>query len=443
MQMAIRIERLSGQPLALILGVLAMLAPGSASAQQAVVPFQLNFSDPGARSMGFGAAFVALADDATAAFANPAGLVQLLRPEVSVEVRYRDYSLPYTAGGRISGPPSGLGIDTTSGLRTSTSNYDATGLSFLSFVYPKGNWSFAVYRQESADLEFSGETQGLFGDVPCCLSRWYDQRFSSDWDIVAYGLSSAYRISDQFSVGLGLVYTDTSFVSNVTEYLWDEDTSESLLETNSYLPERTYLHELLTASGTDLTPAAGALWKLSEQWSIGGVYRQGFEASMQAILTAGEANDFGVPPGTIILQTPVISVEFPDAYGLGFAYRSIDGRLTLSFQWDRIEYSDIPTSLGLDDQTIDDGNELHLGAEYVFLQSTPVVAVRVGAWLEPDHQMRATSDDPLTRALLPGGEDELHYTAGLGIALQNFQVDLGVDIGDRLNVVSLSAIYSF
>jgi long-chain fatty acid transport protein len=34
----------------------------------------LNLSNPGARSLALGGAFVALADDATAAFANPAGL---------------------------------------------------------------------------------------------------------------------------------------------------------------------------------------------------------------------------------------------------------------------------------------------------------------------------------------------------------------------------------
>ena len=62
------------------------------------------------------------------------------------------------------------------------------------------------------------------------MSRWNDQRFASNWDIVSYGLSSAYRINDRFSVGLGMVYTDVSFVSNVTEFLWDDDTAQSLLE---------------------------------------------------------------------------------------------------------------------------------------------------------------------------------------------------------------------
>ena len=46
------------------------------------------FTNPGARSIGLGGAFAAIADDATAAFANPAGLVQILRPEISIELRF-------------------------------------------------------------------------------------------------------------------------------------------------------------------------------------------------------------------------------------------------------------------------------------------------------------------------------------------------------------------
>jgi hypothetical protein len=115
----------------------------------------------------------------------------------------------------------------------------------------------------------------------------------------------------------------------------------------------------------------------------------------------------------------------------------------VSFQWDRVEYSDIPASLDVDDATIDDANELHLGAEYVFLGSTPIIAMRLGVWREPDHQMRTTTNDPFVRALLPRGKDQMHYAAGLGVAMQRFQIDLAADFSDRVNTVSLSAIYTF
>lgn len=426
-----------------ILLILLSGVPMPAATQQAVVPLQLSFSDPGARSMGFGGAFVALADDATAALANPAGLVQLLKPEVSIEARGWSYSTPYTVGGRAEGLPSGIGLDTNAGLAAATSEHDTIGLSFLSVAYPKGNWSLALYLHEYANLKFSGETQGLFGGgSDCCQTRIWDQRSTSDLDVRTYGFSAAYQVSERFSVGFGIVYYDSSITATTQEFLWDGDTPDDFFEPSSYLPDRSVRSERLFVDDTGWAPTAGFLWMLSESWRIGGVYREGFETSIGTEVRAGQAVDFGVPPGEVIFQAGGVPLDFPDIYGLGFAYRSPDGRLTVSFQWDRVEYSDIPLSIGLD-SAIDDADELHLGAEYVFISSTPVIAIRVGTWLEPDHQMRTTQDEPFARALLPAGNDEIHYSAGLGVAMQRFQIDAAVDFADRLDTVSLSAIYNF
>jgi long-subunit fatty acid transport protein len=442
--MAIRVKRLSSCAGVLVLFLVTLLAPAGVSAQETIIPLQLSFSDPGARSMGFGGAFVALADDATAASANPAGLTQLLRPEVSLETRSWNYTMPYTVGGRAEGLPTGNGLDSTADLRTATSEYDVTGFSFLSLAYPTGNWSLAFFRHEYANLEFTSETQGLFGGgTNCCQTRLYDQRATTDLDIVSYGLSAAYRIGDRFALGLGVVYYDASLEANVAEYFWDDDSVESFYGPNSYLPERWHLSDRLFIDDTNRTLTGGFLWRLSEIWRIGAVYRQGMEVDIGTERTAGEVVDFGVPPGTVIFRATGIPIEFPDIYGIGFAYRAPDGRLTVSFQWDHVEYSDIPLSLGLDDQMIDDGDELHLGAEYVFFGSKSIVALRLGTWLEPDHQIYGTGDDPFVRALLLRGDDEIHYAAGLGLAVQRFQIDLAVDFADRTDTVSLSAIYSF
>lgn len=203
------------------------------------------------------------------------------------------------------------------------------------------------------------------------------------------------------------------------------------------------LTERVGFDDSDWALTAGLLWRLSENWSIGGVYRPGIEVGLGVELTAGEALDFGVPPGGVIFQATGLPTKFPDFFGFGFAYRAADGRLTLSFQWDHVEYSDIPTSIPLEDQAMDDANELHMGVEYVFLDSTPIIAVRLGTWLEPDHQIRATDDDPFTRALLPRGKDDMHYAVGLGVAMQSFQIDFAVDFADRVDTVALSAIYNF
>jgi long-chain fatty acid transport protein len=429
---------------AVFIGLAILLAPVRLSAQQAVVPLQLSFSDPGARSAGLGGAFVALADDATAAFANPAGLVQLLKPEISIEARNWSHTIPYTTNGRVEGDPSGRGLDVTAGLAKGEATYDTTGLSFLSLVLPVGDWSFALYRHQYADLEFTGETQGLFGGgSDCCQERWSDQQMHSKQDIVSWGVSAAYRFSDRFSVGLGLTYFDVSMDSLTTEYLWDVDSETGFFGPTSFLPERLALTEYLFIDDEDWTFSGGFLWSPTSRWRIGGVYRQGFEVGLGNDIIAGVAVDYGVPPGTVIIRNRDVPAEFPDVYGLGVSYRGLEERLTLSFQWDRIQYSSIPESIGLDDQTIDDADELHFGAEYVFLESSPVIAVRLGAWLDPDHQMYATVDDPYLLAVLPQGDDEWHYTGGVGLATRRFQVDLAADLSDRVNTISLSAIYNF
>ena len=431
------------------IGVVMLLLAGlllsyGSHAQQSIVPLQLSFSDPGARSMGFGGAFVGLADDATAAIANPAGLAQLIKPEVSIEMRHWSHSVPFTEGGRMENLPSGNGLDNTVGIRRATADYSTSGISFLSFAYPTGNWTFALFRHQLADLEFLAETQGLFaGGTDCCQIREIDLRVTSDLEMVSWGLSTAYRLNDRLDLGISVVYNDVTMQTSGTEYLVNDNTIESIFGPNSYLPERSVIGERSWIDDADWTLSGGILWRLSNSWNIGGVYRQGPEIMMDGEAFAGQAIDLGVPPGSIFFEADARAVEFPDSWGLGFAYRVPDGRLTVSFQWDHVKYSSIAASLSLDDQTIDDVDTLHLGAEYVFIDSTPIIALRIGTWLEPDHQVRATIDDLYLQALLPPGDDDVHYSAGLGLATKRFQIDLAMDFADRVDTFSLSAIYNF
>ena len=41
------------------------------------------------------------------------------------------------------------------------------------------------------------------------------------------------------------------------------------------------------------------------------------------------------------------------------------------------------------------------------------------------------------------GDDKLHFAAGLGVAFKRMQLDLGVDLSDLLDTVSLSTVYRF
>jgi len=438
--------------------VALVIAPEMITAQETPSTFEFSFSNPGARSLGLGGAFAALADDATAAFANPAGLVQLVSPEVSAELRHWRYSTPYIVGGRYEGELTGIGLDTTDGLRTAVSEEQLTGLSFLSIVYPKGNWSFAVYSHQLANFRARTDTQGLFpGEV---FFRAFDRRWSTELDIVSYGAAGAYRVSDRFSLGLGIVYFRGRLDAPI-EWAFPEDidTLEGIFGPTSYLPERQLANGVMAIDDSDWGLSAGLLWGFAERWSLGAFYRQGPEFKLVYDITAGplaylDSSAFTSGATILTIATPI---QFPDVYGLGIAYRSPDGKLAVGFEWDRVGYSSIFSSfdpvvletLDPDVETevhlsADDGDEFRLGAEYAFLDLNPVLAIRAGVWLDPDHRFRSDHpDDPEHRALFPGGEDEIHFAVGLGLAFKSFQIDLTADFSDLVDTASLSVIYSF
>jgi hypothetical protein len=284
------------------------------------------------------------------------------------------------------------------------------------------------------------------GGTACCQIRHVEVRTRTDLEIVSYGLSGAYRVSDDLSLGLSLVYFDG--VSELTgePFLPDADPVLGVFAPTSYQPERQVLQSSIRIDDSDVGLTGGLLWTLSRRWRMGGFYRQGPAFTLDGEAVAGPSGDFlGLTPGALIDEA-TSPVAFPDVYGLGFSFRPYD-RLTVAFEWDRIEYSTILDSLdrvefGTDNVVLGDDEELHLGAEYVFLGTTPVTALRLGVWLDPDHAPHfAESGSAYERALLPPGDDEIHFAIGLGLAFRHLQIDLGADFSDLVHTVALSAIY--
>jgi long-chain fatty acid transport protein len=430
----------------ILLPVAAMLATGIVTAQEAPPALEFSFSNPGARSMALGGAFVALADDATAAFANPAGLVQLLRPEVSLELRRRDYETPYTEGGRVAGVPTGYGIDTVDGIRTAYSNETTSGVSFLSFVYPGAKWSLAFYRHQAADYSIATEINGLFGATPQGGDRRYEDQWTvTDLEIVGTGVSGAYRVSDRLSLGFGVSYFSGRVDNQGATYAVDSYPEPSW-ERNSFLPELMWVTSSFVVDDADVGFNVGVLWNFAESWRLGGVYRQGPRFRYELYNRAGPLSE--EPEGTVLGSVIDRSIALPDVWGFGVAYRSPDGSLTVGFEWDRVEYSIIGETLDSEQvdtslAAIDDANELHLGVEFVFLATSPLIAIRGGIWHDPDHRFRYLGNDPFSQAIYQQGEDILHVTMGVGVVFNAVQIDLGADLSQNSDVFTLSAIYSF
>ncbi len=97
------------------------------------------------------------------------------------------------------------------------------------------------------------------------------------------------------------------------------------------------------------------------------------------------------------------------------------------------------------DLVLEDADELHAGVEYALLRSRPLVAIRAGVWLEPGHrlQIRGNRREVQEQAVFQPGDDQLHTSVGVGVALERFQLDLGVDLSDEVAILSLSGILSF
>jgi hypothetical protein len=149
-----------------LLGLL-LLVPGWAFAgdkgltnSETFSGFQFNFNNPGARALGMGGAFVAVADDATAVIANPAGLVILQRPELSGEVKFTRFNNTIDA---FSNTPAEGASNT---LHSRDFDDSVVTPSFFSFVYPTERLVVAAFVRELINYESNFETEGIFFNDP-------------------------------------------------------------------------------------------------------------------------------------------------------------------------------------------------------------------------------------------------------------------------------------
>ena len=306
-----------------------------------------------------------------------------------------------------------------------------------------------MYRHQLANFKFASRTDGFFGTTPSGEPfRFVDSRSVSELEIVSYGASGAYRLSDNFSLGIGVAYfvgtltSEGDIFAPVTETLPD-----GLFGHNIYYPGAATERVLARLDESSWGVSGGFLWQVEERWSLGAVYRQGpsFELSVEE--RAGPALDPVVPEGTLLASDPDVPIHFPDVFGLGAAFKSKSGAITATAEWDYVRYSAITDSLTVSDLVddeieLDDVNELHIGFEYVFVTTAPLLALRFGAWLDPDHRVR-NDRDAITRAFFQRGEDYWHFALGFGLAFQRFQFDLGIDLSKLRDTASASVIFSF
>jgi long-chain fatty acid transport protein len=183
----------------------------------ASLPF--SFSNPGARSLGMGGAFIGLADDASAAYTNPAGLTQLVSPEVSAELRSERTDTRWLDGGNVQ-----FNAFNGSGLGYSSQNDTSTSLRSFSFVYPSERISFAFYRYELVNYDTDFESAGATwttGDGSGINGSIFAYDVNTSFDVETYGAAMGIKATDSLSFGLGINYYRLDINSTTDRFLLD------------------------------------------------------------------------------------------------------------------------------------------------------------------------------------------------------------------------------
>ena len=154
----------------------------------------------GARSLGLGNAFTAVADDLTAVYRNPAGIAEFAGPKIFVDYRADRLKYDYAPQEFTSG-------DT---VQTYTYNFSSTlrNLDFVSISVPVYfwdiNWNFALSYYRLYPYGFEGQLREEFltgngsGDSLTTLT------LSGGSGIDVLGFTTAFYLTDYFSFGITL-----------------------------------------------------------------------------------------------------------------------------------------------------------------------------------------------------------------------------------------------
>lgn len=460
---------------ALVLCLAALPMAAQNTDIEALAGLQFNFGNPGARSLGMGGAFLGLADDASAAEANPAGLTILRRPEVSIEARNYQEQQIFTTSGTF--PDIG---------RTAFSHYSqAAEVTFASFVYPKKNWVIGGYyhqplRNVGAGRDVDIQTNQLTGRVSATVPNFFlasqnptgpltkaqcEALRKSKNDFFAcleytvlpfvsavdvqertYGLSGAYKFG-KLSVGATLRLQTLS--ESALTFRFDPDT----LEPTSIVAQGT--GDLTSAKSEpgvekDLTYTIGVKYTHNDRFSAGASYKKGAKFKAPTFV----AND---QTGGSFVKISNTTFHIPDVYGAGISMKPTPWELIINVDAVRVTYSHLVDDFFSINSNIrklgqvfqaKDITEIHLGGEYAILSLKLPVFIRGGAWRDPVHSVEfvgpTNSVETIADAILyPKGESSTHFSVGAGTAWKNFQIDAAYDRAPHYRVGSLSVVARF
>jgi long-chain fatty acid transport protein len=418
---------------------------------------QFRFGNPGARSLGFGGAFLGLADDATAPVANPAGMVRTQSRSLSLEINYnrQDNEIPF-AGGEVF--QSDL-FEFQLNLERDEAPEDIYQVPYLAVVFPVDKWRFGIFAHQQANAERSYSSDPIrvchLGDPrhPNCSVDDGGLQYPPSQDFLNLemqnvGASAAVGITERLSIGVSAFFSQLDY------------TADSIIQFPTIIDD-VQIEKLVRGDDEGFGGIVGVLWQAADQISIGATYKYQPEFDYNAILRSARELP-NIPPDFDVIAT----FNVPDSLGFGVSVTPLEF-LTVNLDAVRVYYSQITdefidfNDLSNDNLTLEqsmpDVTEIHLGMEYILAQFAAPVSLRAGYWLDPYHALSNNVDDsqilqgdinnPFVRDIFfldAFAEDEDHFSFGIGLTFgRNLQLDAAVDIGDTNTNATVSGIYRF
>jgi len=438
----------------------------AASAQDGVdINSSPSLVGSGARALGMGGAFIAVADDATAASWNPAGLTQLERPELSLVYSWKRFEEDFANTGFLD-PDGDFSVC-------------LDGVNYLSFVYPVRRTiagrnlvlSLNLQRKYDFDRSIEGRARGISSDAGAAGPARFLNFFASTVDIdyrqegQLSTLSPAvgFELTNRLSVGAAVNIWDSSLVPGNE---W-ESTSEQRFNTRGFIKltglrgMQTVLYPTLITKVTrhekyedieGVNYTFGLLWKPTQRLSVGAVYHTAYSTDVK-YTRIQRSYSMGIDR----FYKSDLRIEWPGAVGVGVAYRFPNDKLTLALDvtrrnWDRFVQIDprgtrglfplfngtrrISPITGMDKwrSPHDPTYTVRLGAEYVFVDPTKarqklLPSVRAGVFYDPEPA--SGRRDAWWGVRRGDGEPDDYYGVALGA---------GVLIHNRVN---LDAAYHY
>ena len=213
--------------------------------------------------------------------------------------------------------------------------------------------------------------------------------YKAEGGIKALSPAYAIQITESLSIGFTLnfwmdamggrngwkdEFRSLAEISITSPFFPDESIKDNLVISKEYDNARGFNYNL------------GILWNINEMITLGAVYKSEFESEMRRTIIAQSSQ---VRNG---FEESTIELNFPFSYGAGLAFRLSDS-FTVAFDAYRTEWGRYFFRDELDRKTSPiDGrprreshlkatNQVHLGAEYLFILEKTIIPVRGGVFL--------------------------------------------------------------